>query len=228
MSRALFHVAVAIAIAGCATAGAGDEAEGGVEGDDAGASGDDAARGDAATPGLDAGVDGSGDDASSTPDADIDGGMDAGADGGTTTTIPCTSPNACTNAVSMTSISGDTTGSNATANGTTSQWFTIVVTENDSSAFAVPMKLAVALDSPAQENFDLYVYLGSAVGQIECTAVKAQSTNGPGMTDTVSLEWGETGTFANGVDDTRTVTIEVRSVGTCDSTKPWGLTAHGH
>jgi len=41
--------------------------------------------------------------------------------------------------------------------------------------------------------------------------------------------WGETGTFANGVDDSKTITIEVRAVSMpCDPNASWSITAHGH
>jgi hypothetical protein len=159
-----------------------------------------------------------------------DGGSDAQNDGsGDGGGIACTSPNTCQSATSLGTMSGDTSGSDLSSQGDTAEWLVADVTENDSSPLAVPMKLKVTLTSPPGMNFDLYAYLGSTVSAIECTTVKASSMNGVGQTDTVSLEWGETGVLANGVDDSRHVSVEVRYVsGTCDPSSKWTLDLHGH
>jgi hypothetical protein len=130
----------------------------------------------------------------------------------------------------MGSLSGDTSSSDAHASGATSQWLLLDVTENDSGIFGVPMKLAVTLTSPPGENFDLYLYLAGDSSSTQCTTVAGSSTNGAGQTDTVSITWGEMGTFSNGSDDSAHVSVEVRSApgNTCDSSASWSLTAHGH
>jgi hypothetical protein len=240
MHPSVRYVLFAIAMAGCAVGTTGVDTDGGSIGDDSidASTGDGAADSGLSTDDGSSNTDATGDDAStatdaagddaSTNDASTDSGMaDAGTDSGGTT-VPCTSPNMCSNATQLGSISGDTTTADKTANGTTSQWFTVAVTEDDSGVLGVPMKLQVTLHSPSNENFDLYVYLGGSVGAVECTTVQSSSTNGTGAIDSVALTWGETGTFSNGSDDSRTVTIEVRAVSTCDSAEPWAMTVHGH
>ena len=51
----------------------------------------------------------------------------------------------------------------------------------------------------------------------------------PSSFDSAHAQWGETGTFSNGADDSRTVTVEVRWVsGTCSPTAKWSLTVRGN
>lgn len=197
-------------------------------GDDGGTSGQDSPSHADAAHAADAGTtpDTSADpDSSTTTDA---GATDAaGADSGPTT-IPCDPPSPCSGATSIGTVSGDTTSADVTTSGSTSKWLRIDVTENDSGITGVPMKLAVALTSPAGANFDLYVYLGSGLGNVECTTV-AKSSVSTSSTDSVSLTWGEMGLFSNGIDDGKTVTIEVRAVSTpCDPNATWSLNVHGH
>ena len=90
------------------------------------------------------------------------------------------------------------------------------------------MIFTATLTSPPGMNYDLYAYLGSSVGDIQCTTVKGQSTNPAGQTDQVTFQWGETGGIANGSDDSATVMIEVRWVsGACSTAQNWSLSAHG-
>ncbi len=220
-------LALGLGLAACAVGTT--EVVGGGSGDDGGTSDDastthsDSGRNDAGSTGNDAGMDL---DGGTTPDG---GGTDSGGIDGGGTTIPCNSPNACASASAIGTLSGDTSSPDVTSSGTTSKWLTLIATENDSSPLATPMKLSVTLTSPGTENFDLYVYLGGSPGAVECSTIKQSSTNGTGQTDTVSIQWGESGTFANNSDDTRTITIEVRAASTpCDSTATWSLTAHGH
>jgi hypothetical protein len=127
-------------------------------------------------------------------------------------------------------VAGDESGSPVSSSGYTSEWLRLDETEQDSSPLAVPMIFTATLTSPPGMNYDLYAYLGASggVGNIECTMVKAQSTNPAGEQDQVSFEWGETGTFANDSDDSATVMIEVRWVsGACTNTQNWSLSAHG-
>jgi hypothetical protein len=171
-------------------------------------------------------------DAGGTPDTGaFDAGVDAppAGDAGDDSGISCDSPNLCSTATNIGTISGDTSGPNATATGDTAQWLQLNVTENDSSPLAVPMKLKLVLDSPPGTNFDLYVYMGTAPGQVQCTSLTRSSTNPAGQPDEIDLEWGETGTFANGVDDSEVASIEVQYVsGTCQTGETWSLTATGH
>ncbi|HEY8089455.1 MAG TPA: hypothetical protein VIF09_16455 [Polyangiaceae bacterium] len=153
---------------------------------------------------------------------------DAGDDSGGAGCAPIdTCGSAATN---LGSIAGDKSGATLTSSGSAPDFLLIDYAEKDSSIGPVPMKATVTLTSPAGTNFDLYAYLGASKGAIECTTVQQQSTNPAGQDDTVTFEWGETsGLTANGVDDSRTVTIEVRwASGTCSTAASWSLSAHGH
>jgi hypothetical protein len=167
--------------------------------------------------GMDAGGGGGG------KDAGTDAGGGGGGGGGG---AACASPNTCAGATDLGSISGDTGADTKTAQGSGSQWFKVRVTEDDSSIFAVPLIAKAELTSPPGTNFDVYVYVaGSSSGQ-ECSAVSASSTT-TGF-DSAKVEFGESGTFSNGVDDSRTVTVEVRWVsGACSPGAKWSLTVRG-
>jgi hypothetical protein len=175
----------------------------------------------------------SGDDAASTVDAGAkpDAGADAGGGGGGGGgggTISCASPNTCAAATDLGAVSGDTGADTQSAQGTGSQWFKIRVTENDSGIFAVPLNLHADLSSPSGANFDVYLYVASNGSNQECSAVSASSTN-PTTFDTASVQFGESGTFSNGSQDDRTVTVEVRWVsGTCAPGAKWSLTVRGN
>jgi len=175
------------------------------------------------------------DDAGGDPDAGAGGdsggggggGGDAGGGGGGGGGTSCSAPNTCPTSTSLGSISGDTGSDMQTAQGTTSQWFTVRVTENDSSVFANSLEMKATLVSPAGANFDLYVYVPGS-DTLECSAVSASSTS-TSATDTAGVEFGESGTFSNGNDDSRTVTVEVRHVsGTCSAGSKWTLTLVGN
>ncbi len=162
-------------------------------------------------------------------DASSDAGSKAdGGDGGTTTTgVPCTASNTCAAATDLGAVSGDTGGAVLTAQGTGSQWFRVYVTEDDDGVAGVKLRASATLTSPAGTNFDLYLYNGSSSSH-ECSAVSAQSTNGSGM-DQASVSFGEGGVLANGSNDSRYVTVEVRHVsGTCSSNAKWSLSFNGN
>lgn len=182
----------------------------------------------ASNPGEDSGsgVDSGGlaPDAGTIADAgpDSGGGTDSGT-GGTT----CASPNVCTGATDLGTISGDTGADNKIFQGSGSQWFKIRVTENDNNVFGTSLRAKAELQSPTGTNFDVFVYLaGSGSGQ-ECSAVNNSSTS-PGGFDSATSTWGE-GTISNGSSDERTVTVEVRHVsGTCAPAAKWTLTVRGN
>jgi hypothetical protein len=130
-------------------------------------------------------------------------------------------------AADLGSVSGDTGSDVKTASGTGSKWFTVRVTEDDSSAFAAKLWMKATLNSPAGSNYDLYVYVPGSDTR-ECSAVTKSSTL-TSTTDTAGVEFGEGGTFSNGSDDDRTVTVEVRHVsGPCGPTAQWNLTINGN
>lgn len=139
----------------------------------------------------------------------------------------CSSTSTCAaSSMDLGSVSGDTGNAMVTGSGYQSQWFHVRVTENDSSVIGTPLKVTVRLQSPAGTNYDLYLYVNTGSDVVECSSI-----SGSGMStqqlDSVSLSWGE-GTVANGVDDSRTVSIEVRPVsGPCTMSQPYQLTVLG-
>lgn len=167
--------------------------------------------------------------ATSSSDAGAGAGSDAGApSGGAAATGACASANACTSATDLGSISGDTGADTKTAQGSAAQWFTVRVTEDDSGVFPLSLRSKVELTSPPGANFDVYVYVAASETGQECSAVTTSSTNPSGV-DAATADWGESGVFANGSEDGRTVTIEVRWVsGTCNPATPWALTVRGN
>ena len=171
----------------------------------------------------DAGGGGDPDSGAVIPDAGTDSGGGGGG-GGT-----CASPNACSGATDLGTISGDTGAGIKTAQGSGSQWFTVRVTEDDSNIFGLSLLAKAELTSPPGTNFDLFVYVaGGASGQ-ECSSVKTSSTS-TGSSDSTTAEFGESsGGISNGSSDSRTVTVEVRWVsGTCAPAAPWSLTVRGN
>lgn len=212
-------------------AGSGDgNAESSASGSGGGSSGGGSGSSSSGSSGGSSSSSSGGDDGGASGDAGDDGG-DGGTDGGDGgNPTSCMSSDTCSaNAMTLTSLAGDKSGPTDTATGTTSEWLRIDMTEQDSSLTAHAMKITAALTSPSGSNFDLYAYLGSKVGDIQCATPKGQSTNPAGQTDTVSFQWGETGTFANGSDDSATVMLEVRWVsGTCSSGSTWSLSVHGN
>lgn len=177
---------------------------------------------DAAAPADDSGGGGGTTDAGTGTDAAV--GVDSGGGGGTTS---CASPNACLSATDLGSISGDTGADVKTATGTGSQWFKVRVTEDDSSISPVALLAKAELVSPPGTNFDVFLYLAGGTSGQECSAVKASSTNASGL-DSTTAQWGESGIFSNGSDDTRNLSIEVRWIsGPCSVASPWTLTIRG-
>lgn len=174
---------------------------------DAGAAGDDSGGGGGADAGTDAA-----------------GAVDSGG-GGTTS---CTSPNTCAGATDLGSISGDTGADVKMASGSGSVWFTVRVTEDDSSISPRTLHAKAELVSPPGTNFDVFVYVAGGSSGQECFSVNSSSTNASGL-DSATSEWGETGLFSNGSDDSRTVTVEVRWIsGSCSAATPWTLTVKGN
>ncbi len=156
-----------------------------------------------------------------------DAGSDAGAkDAGSPSS--CSATNKCTSATDLGEIAGDMGTEEKTAEGSTSSWFTIRVTEKDPFLLAVPLWMTATLTSPPGTNYDLYVYVPKD-DTTECTTLAQKSTN-TSSADSAKVTFGETTPpLANEVDDARTVTVEVRHVsGSCDPSKKWKLTLTGN
>ncbi len=213
------------ALLGCATGTATYNEDPGVDSDVSDAS----AMADEGRPAVDSGKVTHPPDTGTSSDATATDATSGGDTGQDSATVSCTSPDQCNaGATSLGTVAGDESGPTKTASGATSEWLRFDLMEDDNSIIGHPMKLTATLTSPTGANFDLYAYLGSAIGSIDCTQVQAQSTNPAGQTDSVSFEWGETGGIANGVDDSATVMLEIRWVaGTCASSSSWSLSAHG-
>lgn len=155
--------------------------------------------------------------------ADAGGGTGGPSGGGSA----CDSPNACGGSTDLGSVSGDTGADVRTADGASSQWLKVHVTEDDSGFTGVPLWMTATLVSPPGTNFDLYVYVPDS-DTIECSAVTAQSTS-TSSTDSKQVKFGELSLLANGASDSRTVTIEVRHVsGPCDPSAKWTLKVEGN
>jgi hypothetical protein len=155
------------------------------------------------------------------PDAMVATGPDA------STAFPCSSGATCPGAMSIGQVSGDTGNAMLSTSGAQSAWYTVRVTEDDSSIFGLSLRVAAHLTSPASADFGVFVYLNPNSDVQECnTPTGTLSTSG--STKTVKAEWGESGTFSNGSDDSRTVSIEVRPLsGTCAPGQTWQLVVEG-
>ena len=155
------------------------------------------------------------------PGADTAVGLDA-------SQVSCTAGATCAAAVQLGSVSGDTGAATVQGSGYQSAWYQVRISENDSDVFGVPMNVTATLTSPAGINYDLYLYLNTGSDVIECASA-TQSSTSTGTSDSAHLSWGESGTFSNGSNDDRTLSVEVRYVsGTCSMAKPFQLVISGN
>jgi hypothetical protein len=139
----------------------------------------------------------------------------------------CTSSATCAGAMGLGTVSGDDVASSVTASGYQSAWYKVRVTEDDSSPFANDLSILAQLTSPPGTNYDVYVYVNTGSDVVECTTPSASGTS-TGTTDQARFTWGESGTFSNGNDDGRTVSIEVRPIsGPCSQSAPYQLVVFG-
>ncbi len=139
----------------------------------------------------------------------------------------CASAATCTAAVNLGGVSGDTGEDMLMASGYQAAWYSLRVTENDSGVFGVPQELLTELTSPASEQYDLFVYVNTGSDVVDCTTATGSITTS-GTTESSDLSWGETGTFSNDADDSRTVSIQiVPKAGTCSQASPWQLVVYG-
>jgi hypothetical protein len=140
----------------------------------------------------------------------------------------CASTDMCASAMMLGTVSGDSGNVKLTASGYRSAWYRVRVTEDNSSVGGLSLRVAAKLTSPASPMFDVFVYVNTGSDQIEC-ATTTGTTSTAGMTKTVRAEWGE-GTFSNGSEDGRYVSIEVRPLSSsgCASTAMWQLEIEGN
>ncbi len=139
----------------------------------------------------------------------------------------CASSATCPTALDLGTVSGDTGNATVTASGYLAGWYHLRVTENDSGVFGVAMTVTVQLTSPASEQYDVFLYVNTGTDAVECATPSGSPTTA-GTTESTKLNWGESGSFSNGSDDSRTVSIEIRpKPGSCVAAQPWQLTATG-
>ena len=140
----------------------------------------------------------------------------------------CASGEQCSSAMSYGMVSGDTGNMKLNAQGYKSAWFRVRVTEDNSSIAPLTLRMAARVTSPPGLPFHVVTYVNTGSDVAECaTVVGTPTTNG--NTEEVKIEWGETGTFSNGVDDGRDVSIEVRApTSGCSSSQMWSLEIEGN
>lgn len=126
------------------------------------------------------------------------------------------------------SVSGDTGNQKLTATGYQSAWYRVRVTEDDSAIAGLTLRVAAKLTSPATPMFDVLVYVNTGSDVIECSTTRG-TVSMNGNTKQVRVEWGE-GAIANGNDDGRNVSIEIRPLATtgCSPGAMWQLEIEGN
>jgi len=137
----------------------------------------------------------------------------------------CATSVTCTTATVLPGIGGDEDGASfSSASGYQAAWYTIRVSETDSGAFADPMSFQATLTSPPGAMFDLLVYFPGDASSTDCTTPNG-TVSTSGDSESWANEWGETGTFANDSDDSRTIAIQIspRSGATCAANATWSL-----
>jgi hypothetical protein len=137
----------------------------------------------------------------------------------------CETTITCQAAQELAGIGGDETGASTSGStGYQSTWLSIRVSETDHGPLADPMSMQVTLTSPASQTFSLAVYLPGDATSTDCNAPSGTVTVS-GATQTWVDEWGETGTFANDVDDSRTVSLQItpQSPDGCAAADTWSL-----
>jgi hypothetical protein len=147
-------------------------------------------------------------------------------------TVPCDAGVACPTAASIGHVSGDTRADTVSADGTTSTWLHVTVTEDDSAWAGRPVRLRATLTSAAAGAFELHAYLDVSARDdagLDCVHDVARSVPGAGAS-ALDFSWGDPPDgSANGYDDGRTVALEVRNVsGTCAAGAPWHLDVRGN
>jgi hypothetical protein len=140
----------------------------------------------------------------------------------------CASGEQCGGAMSLGTVSGDSNNVKLTAQGYKSAWYRVRVTEDNSSVAPLTLRMAARVTSPPGVTFHVVTYVNTGSNVVECsTVVGSPTTNG--NTEEVKLEWGEMGTFSNGVDDGRDVSIEVKGPNNgCMPSAMWSLEVEGN
>jgi hypothetical protein len=139
----------------------------------------------------------------------------------------CPSADTCQAAMMLGTVSGDTDSATLTASGYRSAWFRVRVTEDYSGLPGYKLRVAAKLTSPAAVDFDVFVYINTGSDVVECST-KVGNTTASGTVNETRTEWGE-GSSSNGINDSRSVSIEVRPIsGTCAPNQMWQLAVEGN
>jgi hypothetical protein len=160
----------------------------------------------------------------------------AGCSGAGGPTLACDFRTDCEGGVLLGSVSGDQRSPALGADGLTSAWVLVRVTEDLSSVAGRPLRVTATLTSPPGVDFELHAHgvLQAPDGGVDPAAVSCAAEVGQavtrGRTQTLDLSWGEqAGAYANGVDDGRTLALEVRHrAGPCGGDASWTLTVQGN
>jgi hypothetical protein len=134
----------------------------------------------------------------------------------------CDKKSSCAAATDLGVVRGDTGGDTRSRQGVGSEFFTVDVTEaREWYEGPASLRVAFTLISPKSTNYDLFVYE-------DCAKALGSSAKPAGETDKINASWGE-GFFANGVDDRKTLRVEVRKVSqSCDPDDEWTLIVQGN
>jgi hypothetical protein len=142
----------------------------------------------------------------------------------------CDSGATCRAAALLGTLSGDTGDGGLRASGTTSTWLHVRVTEDDDDVQGRPVRLRAEL--AGADGFELRAYLDdsrNADAGLECAKRVGRST--PSASGSrLDLSWGDPpDATANGVDDGRTVALEVvQKDGLCAANRVWRLQLNGN
>ncbi len=139
-------------------------------------------------------------------------GVDDDCDQSTDEGFPRDTDPLCNAAPLLGTVSGDLTSTTLSASEGDERWYRVTISENDFNSFAY-LSATIDLASPANMDFDLYVYCESCVG-----GLAGQSNNGSGLMDTVGIRRND-GPGNEGFD----ILIEVRYVGASVCSN-WSLT----
>ena len=139
----------------------------------------------------------------------------------------CSSGQQCSGAMSLGTVSGDTGNVKLSAQGTKSAWYRVRVTEDNSSVVPLTLRMAARVTSPPGLTFHVATYVNTGSDVVECSTTVGSPTTS-GSTEEIKLEWGEMGTFSNGSDDGRDVSIEVKAPATGCSSATWSLEIEGN
>lgn len=151
-------------------------------------------------------------------------------DGPVVSPMDCDSGVTCRAATLLGTLSGDTGEGGLTANGTTSTWLHVRVTEDDDDVNGRPVRLRAELTG--SDGFEVRAHFDdsrNADAGLEC-AKRVGSSVPSGAGTRLDLSWGDPpDATANGVDDGRTIALEVlRKDGVCAPNRPWRLQLHGN